>query len=197
MQTRKIVLGTNNRHKAREIEAMLGGLSFDIAMAYEYGDFDPEETGSTLEENALIKARAATKLSGLCAIADDSGLFVDALDGRPGIYAARYAGPEANYVDNIGKLLGELDGVPPETRSATIVSVICLSWPDRDPEYFRGEYKGSIALEPRGNNKFGYDPVFVMPDRNLTFAEISMEEKNLVSHRGLSIRKLKERLERI
>lgn len=194
-----LVLGTGNKHKVDEIAPLLSAsrVVFDLRAAGEYGAFDPVEDGSTLEENALIKARAALKLSGEWSIADDTGLFVDALNGRPGIYAARYAGVGCSFADNIQKLLGELEGVPPGQRGAAFSCVIALCRPDFEPLLFRGECRGHIALQPRGEGGFGYDPVFVIDGLNKSFAELTPEEKNRVSHRSIAVKRCREMLEEL
>ena len=185
-----LVIGTGNKHKVGEIAPLLlkDGLPLTLKVASEYGPFDPDETGSTLEENALIKASAAQELSGEWALADDTGLFVDALDGRPGIYAARYAGPGCSFADNVAKLLGEMKDVPEARRTALFACVIALSRPGQAPQLFRGECKGYITLSPQGSGGFGYDPVFKVPGLNKSFAELSTAEKNAISHRSIATR---------
>lgn len=149
-----------------------------------------EETGNTFEENAYIKACVPAKM-GYYAIADDSGLSVEALGGRPGVYSARYAGEPCNDKNNNDKLLSELENVPDEKRNAAFISVIAFVDPNKidEPHYFRGECKGTMIREERGNGGFGYDPIFYMPQLGKTYAEINIDEKNAVSHRGQSIRK--------
>ena len=191
-QNRILVLGTGNAHKVQEIAPLLAGLPVTLKGAGDYGEFDPDESGSTLEENALIKARAAMELSHEWALADDTGLEVDALDGRPGIYAARYAGPGCSFADNVRKLLGELKGVPLEKRTAKFSCVIALCRPGCEPVTFRGECNGHIALEPRGNSGFGYDPVFIIDKVHKTFAELSAVEKNEISHRSIAVKLCKQ-----
>ncbi|MFH0939961.1 MAG: RdgB/HAM1 family non-canonical purine NTP pyrophosphatase [Planctomycetota bacterium] len=187
---RILVIGTANKHKVAEIAPVLleTGLPLELRSATCYGRFEPDETGSTLEENALIKAQAALSLSGEWAIADDTGLEVDALGGRPGIYAARYAGENCNFDDNIRKLLGELKDVPQANRTATFLCVIALCRPDAPPQTFRGECRGWISAERRGGGGFGYDPIFVVAELGKTFAEMSMSEKNRLSHRALAVK---------
>ena len=189
-----LVVGTNNRHKLSEITHLLGGLDLTLKTAGEYGSFDPDETGSTLEQNALIKAEAALKLSREWSIADDTGLEVDALDGRPGIYAARYAGPGCTFDDNIRKLLGELAGFPPERRGARFSCVIALCRPGRPSMTFRAECAGRILEARRGDSGFGYDPVFVINELNKSFAELNLEEKNRISHRSRAVKLLRAEL---
>lgn len=195
--SRILVLGTGNTHKAQEIAPLLDGLGVSMRAAGEYGPFDPDETGSTLEENAIIKARAALSLSNEWSIADDTGLEVDALDGRPGIYAARYAGPACSFDDNIRKLLGELQGVPDEKRTARFVCVIAFCRPGREPMTFRADCAGHILQERRGGQGFGYDPVFLVDGLGKSFAELTLDEKNGVSHRSRAVRLLRAELENL
>jgi len=197
--TRILVIGTANKHKVEEIAPVLleTGLPLKLRLAPSYGKFEPNEGGSTLEENALIKAQAAMNLSGAWAIADDTGLEVDALNGRPGIYAARYAGEGCNFDDNIRKLLDELEGVPQEKRTATFLCVIALCRPGHPPQTFRGECRGWIGTARRGAGGFGYDPVFVVTELDKSFAEMSMPEKNRLSHRALAVRLCRQELEKI
>jgi XTP/dITP diphosphohydrolase len=146
---------------------------------------DVEETGSTLEENARIKAKALVEATGLLAVADDTGLEVDALEGAPGIYAARFAGPDASYADNVEKLLRELEGVYPALRTARFATVAIACWPDGREIGVRGEVEGVIAAAPAGERGFGYDPVFVPTEGDgRSFAQMSADEKHAISHRG-------------
>ena len=195
--SRILVIGTGNTHKVQEIAPLLmeSGLPLDLREASRYGRFEPVEDGGTLEENALIKARAAQELSGEWALADDTGLEVDVLGGRPGIYAARYAGPGCTFADNIHKLLGEMQGVPPERRTARFACVIALCVPGQEPRFFRGECPGSIASSPRGSGGFGYDPVFTIAGLEKSFAELTTSEKNGISHRALAVKQLRRALE--
>ena len=161
----------------------------------EFGVTDADETGTTFVENALIKARHAVDATGLPAIADDSGLAVDALDGRPGVYSARYAGPGATDEQNNDKLLAELDGVPDEARGAAFHCVVCFVQPDDpDPIIAEGEWRGRILHERRGEGGFGYDPLFYVPDTGCASAELEPEEKNRRSHRGQALRELARKL---
>lgn len=191
-----LVLGTGNNHKVAEISPLLNetGLNLDVRTASSYGAFDPDESGVTLEENALIKARASMALSGEWSISDDTGLFVDALNGRPGIYAARYAGIGCTFADNIRKLLGELEGIPQGLRGATFSCVIALCRPGHEPLTFRGDCRGHISLRPSGEGGFGYDPVFVIDAVDKSFAELTTAEKNSISHRSLAVKKCREAL---
>jgi XTP/dITP diphosphohydrolase len=189
---RKIVLATANPDKARELAALLEG--FEVALRPT--DLpDVEETADTLEGNARLKAAAVMEATGDLAVADDTGLEVDALGGRPGVWAARYAGPGATYADNVAKLLAELDGVPAERRRARFRTVAVARFPDGREIVAEGAVEGSIAAAPRGQAGFGYDPVFV-PDGSdgRTFAEMTTVEKAAVSHRGRALRALAARL---
>ena len=190
----KIIAATANKGKAAEIEKIFGTLGFDVITMREAGiDSDPEENGKTFLENALIKARAAHELaSDAYIIADDSGLCVDALDGAPGIYSARYAGEGATDADKINKLLGELDGK--ENRGAHFETAIALITPDGEEITAHGEVHGHILTVPEGENGFGYDPVFFCDEIGKTFANASADEKNAVSHRGRALRELYEKM---
>ena len=188
----KFVLATANRDKAAEIGVLLGG---SIALIPRPDDVpEVDETGDTLVENARIKAVALVEATGLPAIADDTGLEVEALDGAPGVRSSRYAGEGASYDDNVNKLLSELAEIP-EPRQARFRTVAIAVWPDGREEVSEGLVHGSIALERRGTNGFGYDPVFV-PEGwgGKTYAEMTIGEKNAVSHRGLAFRGLLDKL---
>ena len=182
----KIVVATNNQNKIREIREMFSSLGFEVISQSEEGiDIDVEETGDTFAKNALIKARAAAMLTDNYVLADDSGLCVEALSGKPGVMSARYAGPGATDADKIKKLLKELGD---ETdRRAKFVSAMAFIFPNGDELMTQGEVSGAILHEPRGENGFGYDPVFFSDDLGKTFAEASAEEKNSVSHRGRAL----------
>lgn len=195
MQT--IVIGTGNPHKVQEIAPLLAGLDVKLRAAGEYGPFNPVEDGGTLEANAIIKARAAMELSKEWAISDDTGLEIDALGGRPGIYAARYAGEGCTFADNIRKVLREMEGVPIEKRTAKFACVIALCRPGHEPQTFRGECKGWIRTEPRGSGGFGYDPIFVISGIEKTFAELSAEEKNTISHRAIATKLCRKAIEEL
>lgn len=192
---RILVIGTGNRHKVREIAPLLAGLPIALRAAGEYGPFQPEENGSTAEENALIKARTAWELSGEWAIADDTGLQIHALGGRPGIHAARYAGPRCDFDENIRKVLSEMENVPDEKRAATFFCVIALCRSAHEPLIFRGECRGRIGRERRGSGGFGYDPIFLLDGMDKTFAELSAEEKNRLSHRARAVSAFRRTLE--
>ena len=191
----RFVLATFNRDKARELEALLAlpGLAL-VSLSDFPGVAAPEETGATLLDNALLKARAALAISGLPAIADDTGLEVDALGGAPGIQAARFAGPEATYADNVRLLLERLQGVPLERRGARFHTVCVALFADGTRVVGEGVLEGRITTAPRGSQGFGYDPVFELPALGLTFAELPAAEKNAISHRARAARDLARRL---
>ncbi|HXI10473.1 MAG TPA: XTP/dITP diphosphatase [Thermodesulfobacteriota bacterium] len=193
----KILLATSNRGKIKEITHILEGLDLELVTLDDYPGLQlPPEAGSTFRENALIKARAASAEAGVAALADDSGLEVDFLGGRPGIYSARYAGAEASDRDNWLKLLKELEGVPVEKRTARFRCVVALVWTGGVEESFEGSLEGVIASEPKGTNGFGYDPVFFIPGTGKTAAELTPNEKNSLSHRAKALEKLKNSLEK-
>ena len=189
---RKIVLATGNPGKVRELKAVLASFDLDIVPQSAFDVPEAEETGLTFVENALLKARNAALHAGLPALADDSGLAVDALGGAPGIYSARYAGPGAGDRANIDKLLAELDGVPPERRTARFVCALVLLHHPADPTPLicQGSWEGVILTEPRGNGGFGYDPIFFVPAENRTAAELEPAVKNRLSHRGQALTQL-------
>lgn len=190
-----VVLATANPDKAREVRDLLAGAGLEVAPR-PAGLGEVDETGSTLEENALIKARVVASATGAAAVADDTGLFVDALDGAPGVYSARYAGEGASYDDNVAKLLAALDGVP-EPRRARFVTVAALVRPGGEELVATGTLDGSIARLPAGSEGFGYDPVFVPDDGDgRTLAQLSATEKHAISHRGRAFRALVELLGR-
>lgn len=180
----RLVLATGNPYKVQEIAPLLVGAGVDLVPVCGVVDaWDVEETGDTLEENAALKARAAVLATGMPAVADDTGLFVDALDGAPGVRSSRYAGPGCTYADNVQKLLEALSGVDGPSRGAHFRSVVVLACPDGSERRFDGVLEGTIATGPRGTGGFGYDPVFVLPGGE-TIAQLSLEEKNRVSHRA-------------
>jgi XTP/dITP diphosphohydrolase len=184
----KIVLATGNPGKVREIRRILGELGVEVVPQTELGVGDADETGSSFVENALIKARHASLMTGLPAIADDSGLVVDALDGRPGVYSARYSGAGATDESNIDKLLQELAGVPDEKRTAAFhCCAVYVSADDSTSLVAEGRWPGRILAERRGTGGFGYDPVFYDPDCGRTAAELGPELKNALSHRGKAL----------
>jgi XTP/dITP diphosphohydrolase len=188
-----LVLATRNRHKGEELAALLGDLPIRIRTLADF-PHAPEvvEDGTTCEANAIKKATEIARATGLPAVADDTGLEVDALDGRPGVYAARYAGEQATYADNCRKLLQELSGVPREQRTARFLTVAALAGPDGTVRVTQGALDGVITEQPRGGQGFGYDPVFFVPALGRTLAELSPAEKNAISHRAAAFRKMKE-----
>lgn len=192
----KLVLASNNAGKVREFNQLLGGTGVEVVPQSEFGVADIEETGLTFVENAILKARNAARHTGLPAIADDSGLEVDALDGAPGIYSARYAGTEASDGDNLRKLLQVLKNTPDEQRSARFRCLMTYMRHAGDPTplIFQGTWEGRILRQPQGNNGFGYDPVFFVPEENVSSAQLPPEVKNRLSHRGQALRQLVQHL---
>ncbi len=192
------ILASNNENKLAELRRILLPLGLNVISAKEAtaGELEVEETGETFEENARLKAMAFMEETGLAAIGDDSGLMVDALDGAPGIYSARYAGEGAPNDARIAKLLANLQGVPEEKRTAKFVSAICCMFPDGREVTVRGECHGRIGFAPVGENGFGYDPVFIS-ESGKTFAQLTSAEKDKISHRGNALRKLRAALEEI
>ena len=187
----KLLLATNNLGKARELAVLLEDVPFIVTTPQEVGiTLQVEETGATFEENAALKARAFATASGLFALADDSGLEVDALGGEPGPLSARYAGPEASDEDRVRYLLAKLDGIEWGGRGARFRSVLALADPYGNIHFFEGRCEGIIAYEAQGVGGFGYDPVLYMPRLGKSMAELSLEEKNRVSHRGSAARKV-------
>ena len=183
----KVILASKNQHKLTELSAILSQLGFEIALESEYGlDIDVEETGTTFEENSFLKADAVMKASGLPVLADDSGLMVDALDGAPGVYSARY-GHKASDKERTAYLLENMKDVPEERRGAKFVCVITCLFPDGRKIVARGECPGVIARAPHGENGFGYDPVFYLPELGMTYAELPSEQKNAISHRARAL----------
>ena len=194
----KVVLATGNQGKVKEMASVLADFGFEVIAQTELGIESPEETGLTFVENALLKARFAAEQSGLPAIADDSGLVVEALGGEPGLYSSRYAGVENGDVDsaNRQKLLAKLGNMPKAERKAKFVScIVMLQHPtDPSPIIAEGEYQGWITTEEKGENGFGYDSIFFSPEKNCTFAELESGEKKQISHRANALKVLKSRL---
>lgn len=188
----KIVLASNNKGKVRELGEMLATLDMEVLPQASFNIEDAEETGLTFVENAIIKARHASAIAGLPAIADDSGLEVDALNGAPGIYSARYSGEGATDKKNLLKLLDELKDVPEEKRTARFQCLLVYMRHANDPTPLicQGTWEGVITSEPMGENGFGYDPVFYVPTHKCTSAQLSAEEKNSLSHRGQALTSL-------
>ncbi len=193
---RELVLATRNRHKGVELAALLSDLGITIRTLEEFPEApEVEEDGETCEANAVKKATAVAKATGLPAIADDTGLEVDALGGRPGAYAARYAGENATYEDNWRKLLQELTGVPREQRTARFVTVAALAFPSNGVSVTKGVLEGRITEKPAGSGGFGYDPVFFVPEMGRTLAQLTPAEKNRISHRAQAFTRAKELLQ--
>ena len=183
----KVILASKNPHKLTELSAILSQHGFEIALESEYGlDIDVDETGTTFEENSLLKAEAVMKASGLPVLADDSGLMVDALDGAPGVHSARY-GHKSSDGERTAFLLENMKDVPDGKRTAKFVCVITCLWPDGRKIVARGECPGVITREVHGENGFGYDPVFYLPELGMTYAELPSEQKNAISHRARAL----------
>lgn len=189
----KVVLASKNAHKLQELQDILSAQGVEVILESAAGvDVEVEETGTTFEENSLLKARAVMEASGLPAIADDSGLMVDALNGAPGVYSARYGGPDLDDVGRYRLLLENMRGVL--DRKCRFVSAITLCMPSGDIVTARGECPGTLAYAPQGENGFGYDPIFFVPEKKKTFAQLTAEEKNAISHRGRALRLFQEKL---
>lgn len=194
-KVKKIILASNNKHKVDEIKKILKDFPYEVVSLSDAGiDVEVEEDGKTFEENAYKKAKEIMELTGHAALADDSGLEVFALDGAPGVYSARFAGEHGNHKKNNMKLLEMLKDVPEERRGARFVSTIVLVTPDGDKIVARGEIEGKIGYSEKGTGGFGYDPLFIVPELNKTFAELSPEEKNAISHRARALMNLREKL---
>ncbi len=194
---RRLIFATGNEDKMKEIREILGDLPVEILSMKEAGvSAEVEENGTSFEENALIKARAICKLAKEMVLADDSGLEIDYLNKEPGIYSARYMGEDTSYRIKNQNLIDRLEGVPDEKRTARFVCAIAAVFPDGRELVVRGTIEGRIGYEERGENGFGYDPIFYLPDRDISTAQLSREEKNSISHRGNALRKMKELLER-
>ncbi|MGI6064897.1 MAG: XTP/dITP diphosphatase [Bacillota bacterium] len=195
---KKIIFATNNEGKLKEFRDLVSFRSWCVYSLKDRPEIVlPEETGVSFRENAEIKARAAAQAAGMIAVADDSGLEVDFLGGEPGVFSARFAGEHGNDFKNNEKLLTLLDGVPEEKRTACFRCVIAVSLPFGETFFCQGVCKGLITLCPRGNNGFGYDPLFWLPSFGRTMAELSMEEKNQISHRGKAFRAALPLLEKL
>ena len=185
---KKLVFGTKNKNKLLEVRSLLKGS--DIEVVEIEGDFDPEETGATFEENSYIKAFEAAKMMEVPALADDSGLVVDALDGRPGVYSSRY---EKTDEGRINKLLEEMENVVQKDRTARFICSMALVAPNGEKLFSTTQTcEGEIVFSPSGQDGFGYDPVFYLPQKNVTMAELPIEEKNKISHRGKAFVKIVE-----
>ena len=192
-----IVFATGNQGKMREIRQIMGDMDVTILSMKEVGiESDVEETGTTFEENAILKAKAAAEGTSYIVLADDSGLEIDYLGGEPGIYSARYMGEDTSYEIKNQNLLKRLEGVEDEKRSARFVCAIAACFPDGTVLTTEGIVEGRIAWESAGEGGFGYDPIFYLPEYGATSAELSAEEKNAVSHRGRALRAMKEELKK-
>lgn len=194
--TQKIVLASGNAGKLREFQQLLAGCGFEVVPQSDFKIESAEETGTTFVENAIIKARHACQQTGLPAIADDSGIEVDALHGRPGVYSARYAREGASDEDNNQKLLHELTGIPAEKRTARYHAVLAYMRHADDPTPIlcHGRWEGIILTEPRGQGGFGYDPLFFVPTHHCASAELDKTEKNRISHRGKAMQELLQKM---
>ncbi len=189
----KLIFATGNENKMKEIRMILADCGYEILSMKEAGiQADIVEDGSTFEENAIIKATAISKLCGCLVLADDSGLEIDYLNKEPGIYSARYMGEDTSYDIKNAALIERLNGVPDEQRTARFVCAIAAAFPDGRVEVKRGNIEGRIAYEPAGENGFGYDPIFYVPEFGKTTAQLDPEEKNKVSHRGNALRLIRE-----
>lgn len=199
----KLILATRNQHKIEEIKKILSendgsAQKLEILTLRDFPNLpEVEETGETMKENAILKAKAVYAATGIPALADDSGLEVDALNGAPGVVSARFGGPGCTYKDNNVKLLGLLKGIPEDKRGATFKCVVALALSQDDIRTVEGKVRGIIIDKEIGKKGFGYDPVFYHPESGKTFAELTQEEKNRVSHRGIAFRKAKELIKKL
>jgi XTP/dITP diphosphohydrolase len=186
----KLLLATNNAGKVREFRTLLQGIPFELVTPKEIGiNIEVEETGNSYRENASLKARALAKASGLLALADDSGIEVDALNGEPGLHSARYAGENATDTERVNFLLNKIKDIPQAKRTAHYYCVIAIANPDGEVTFVDGECKGIITFQPVGEKGFGYDPIFFFPELGKTMAELTPEVKNQISHRGKAAQK--------
>jgi XTP/dITP diphosphohydrolase len=194
---RILVIASHNPGKVREIRELLAPLPFSVRGAAELGLAEPEETGLSFSENAALKARAAAEATGLLALADDSGLVVAALDGAPGIYSARWAGPEKDFAAAMARVERELKEIRADDHPAKFVCALALAEPGQNPQIFEGDVHGWLVFPPRGTRGFGYDPIFVAAGMDETFGEIDPVLKQSISHRARAFAKLKSHLEAI
>lgn len=195
---KELVVATANKGKLRELELLLHGVVDDILSLADFPAMPPVvEDGATFAENAIKKARVAAASTGKPAIADDSGLVVDALDGAPGVRSARFAGEGAGDLENNSKLLAMMEGISPKERQGAFCCVIAFCLPDGTCRTFSGELKGLVLSEPQGSGGFGYDPLFLLPEYGKTLAELPMEVKNRISHRGVALAKLIDYLDNL
>ena len=192
-ETKKLILASSNKGKIREIKELLPDYEI-LSMAEAGFEGDIEENGTTFEENAMIKAHAVWEKTGHTVLADDSGLEVDAINKEPGIYSARYLGEDTPFDKKMDDVLRRLEGVPQDKRTARFVCAMAAVLPDGTEKTVRGTMEGFIGYEKRGTNGFGYDPIFVVPEYDLTVAELDSDQKNKISHRGMALKKMKEAL---
>ncbi len=193
----RIIFATGNKDKLREIREILGDSEYEVVSMKEAGyDIDIDETGTTFEENAIIKAEAIAKASGCLTLADDSGLEIDAMDKQPGIYSARFLGHDTDYNYKNNYILKQLEGVPKEKRTARYACAVAAVWPDGRRAAVTEYFEGRIGYEQKGSNGFGYDPIFYVPEFGKYAAELTPDEKNSVSHRGKALRAIKKYLEK-
>ena len=195
---KELIIATNNEGKVREFQNIFSEKGYTVKSLKDFPEIeDVEETGTTFEENALLKAQTVAKALQVVVIADDSGLEVDALNGEPGVYSARYAGTDKNDEANIDKVLEKLQDVPEENRTARFVCVLAVAMPDEESFTVRGTCEGFITTERKGENGFGYDPIFYIKEIDKTMAQLSKEEKNKISHRARAIELLAKRWEKL
>ncbi|MET0960971.1 MAG: XTP/dITP diphosphatase [Psychrobacillus psychrotolerans] len=195
---KQIIIATKNKGKAKDFEALFNPLGYEVKTLHDVAEeMEIEETGTTFEENALLKATSLANHLQSMVIADDSGLEIDTLDGRPGIYSARYAGEDKSDEANIEKVLKELEGTKESERTARFVCAIAVASPNKEPFTVRGTCEGFIGTERKGTNGFGYDPIFYVPSEQKMMAELTAEQKGAISHRGNAIKKLSFVLEDI
>ena len=192
-ETKKLILASSNKGKIREIKELLPDYEI-LSMAEAGFEGDIEENGTTFEENAMIKAHAVWEKTGHTVLADDSGLEVDAINKEPGIYSARYLGEDTPFDKKMDDVLRRLEGVPQDKRTARFVCAMAAVLPDGTEKTVRGTMEGFIGYEKKGTNGFGYDPIFVIPEYDLTVAELDSDQKNKISHRGVALKKMKEAL---
>ncbi len=193
-----IIFATKNKDKVKEVKSILADMDFCVLTMTDAGiDIDVVEDGKTFEENALKKAKEIMKVSGNIVLSDDSGLEIDFLNGEPGVHSARYMGKDTPYDIKNSKIIELFKNVPLEKRSARFVSVIAIAFPDGKTITAKGTVEGYISEEAKGENGFGYDPIFFVPQLNKNMAEATLEEKNTISHRGRALREMKERLREI
>lgn len=195
---KSVIIATKNKGKAKEFERLFSKYGMEVKTLIDFPDVpDIEETGETFEENAIIKAEAIAKLANSFVVADDSGLVIDALGGRPGVYSARYAGAEKNDEDNIDKVLSEMEAVNEEERTARFYCALAMAGPDFETITVNGTCEGMILNERRGSEGFGYDPIFFVPSEGKTMAEMSPERKNELSHRAAAMKNLEPYIEKL